>query len=170
MALRGPFNFFGIQKDAAYARVLGVQGGKFGWNGKIGVWPTEPPAPDPTQYAPPVFPAAQIDVAAPYVPGEDAMAAIYRAAAELPAFGQMASDEPPPIVISRSAFLQRFTQAERIAVRALAQTDAEADDVLWLLTMSDPVTLTNPLVPYGLNLLAAKGALTAERATQIATP
>ena len=72
---------------------------------------------------------------------------------------------PEPVVprdITAIAFLQRFTTAERVAIRASA--DPIIADYLDLLRVSTLVNLDNADTVQGVSYLVAQGLLTPERA------
>ena len=76
--------------------------------------------------------------------------------------------DPAPVIatpMSRLEFLQRFTTAERLAIRA--STDPGVSDFLFLLDHADTVTTTDALTQQGVNYLVSLGLLTATRAAQI---
>jgi hypothetical protein len=78
-------------------------------------------------------------------------------------------DPPPPeLTVSLPAFLKRFAPTERIACWTSA--DPVVIDLVKMLLAADPVHLDDPLVPYGLSILEAKGILPAGRAAVIGTP
>jgi len=70
--------------------------------------------------------------------------------------------------ISHVAFLKRFTQEERVAIRAAAQAVPEIDDYLEMLKAAGAdVDLTDPITAQGLQALEAAGLLDEGRAAEI---
>ena len=78
-----------------------------------------------------------------------------------------------PIVAPISAsmdkiyFLQRFTQAERIAIRTAAKSSAALEDFLELLNATTTVNTNDPLTIAGLHTFEQVGLLAVGRANQI---
>jgi hypothetical protein len=72
-------------------------------------------------------------------------------------------------VMSSGAFLLKFTQPERTAIRAAAKQNAQLDDFLYLLENFSTVDKTNPVVVAGLSALTAVGLLAAGRQAEILT-
>lgn len=66
-------------------------------------------------------------------------------------------------------FLQRFTQQERIAMRAAAQTDASIGDFLAMLDVlgDQALDLTEPFALQGIQAMHAAGVLAAGRGAEI---
>lgn len=123
MALMGTFNLFGVSVPTAYALVLSVNGGKQqgAWFGRVGIYAERPPAPDPANPQAAPQPAQIVDISAPYVANQDALKTIYDAAAAMPSFSQMTSDEPKNI-LTLLEFMDRFSDGENDRIHA--STDA----------------------------------------------
>jgi hypothetical protein len=77
---------------------------------------------------------------------------------------------PPPAIIDRFAFTQRFTFTERSGILAAAKTDIEVETILHDLSDTAIVDLTSPALTLSLDLLVTKNLLTAARKTEILTP
>lgn len=78
--------------------------------------------------------------------------------------------EPPPPavrVISVADFLERFSQAERISIRAAGKNDAILEDWLDLLYHASEIDLDSQYVTQGLAYAVAQTFLTPERSTAI---
>lgn len=74
---------------------------------------------------------------------------------------------PRPKTYTPLQWKLRFTQEERIAMRAAAAQSPQLADFLDLLNSAQDVVNTNPLVKQGLDGFVAAGALTADRVAQI---
>lgn len=69
------------------------------------------------------------------------------------------------------AFMQRFTQPERVAIRTLAQNDMNAADFMAMLNSAQEVILNDPTVAAGVGYCASKiPAITAQRVADIMNP
>lgn len=66
-------------------------------------------------------------------------------------------------------FLTRFTQAERIAIRTAAQSNAAVADYLAMQDAAGSITLTDQRTIDGVNALEAAGLIGAGRAAKILT-
>jgi hypothetical protein len=75
-----------------------------------------------------------------------------------------------PTVITPAAFLARFTDAERAAVRQAALDNAEIALGLTEGFAHGPIDLHNPLILPWMQELVTAGCLTQDRMTQIMTP
>lgn len=71
--------------------------------------------------------------------------------------------------ITQLAFLRRFTDAERVAIRTAAKSNAQVEDYLDLLAKSQDVDLTDPLTVGGVQALEAGGLIATGRAAEILT-
>lgn len=71
-------------------------------------------------------------------------------------------------VITKLDYLRRFTQAERIAVRAAAKQSPELEDYLSLLDLAENVDLQDPDIVGALAMLEYAGLIGAGRAAEIA--
>ena len=76
---------------------------------------------------------------------------------------RMASDR----ILTKLEYLRRFTQAERIAIRAAAKAVAELDDYLELLALAQDVRLDDPDIVAALNMLESGGLIGDGRAQEI---
>jgi hypothetical protein len=81
-------------------------------------------------------------------------------------------EEPPaPVptvrVLSKVTYLKRFTQTERINIRAAAAANPVVDDYVQLLNLTSEVDLDDPDTVGGANALEAAGLLEAGRAAEI---
>lgn len=75
---------------------------------------------------------------------------------------------PLPVrVVTSLAFMERLTQAERIAIRTAARESAELEDWLDMLRAAQEVNLDDPRTVEGVGVLVAAGLLTSERAAEI---
>lgn len=81
-------------------------------------------------------------------------------------FAQPAPDPASP-VMSRLAFMRRFTMQERIAIRAAVPTDPVLADVNALLELAQEVSLDDPDTQMAIGYMTQLGILTAERAAEI---
>ena len=88
-----------------------------------------------------------------------------------PFTGYLPTDYKPMTPLT---FLQRMTQAERIATRTQAQTDANIADFMYLLDHAPTVMLNDPEVVAGIDYLgtvpSATPILTAARIAAILNP
>lgn len=76
----------------------------------------------------------------------------------------------PPKILSKVAYLKRFTQAERIAIRSAAKVSPQVNDYIEMLNAAaDVVHLEDPITAEGLYALEAAGLLAAGRAAEILT-
>lgn len=75
-----------------------------------------------------------------------------------------------PSVITKSAFLARFTSAEMTLISGAARANDTVN--VWLITAqaAEAIDLTNPETKAGLDALVAAGLITGARETQILTP
>lgn len=69
--------------------------------------------------------------------------------------------------ITRLAFMQRFTQPERLAIRQAAKTEPEIEDYLAMVDAATFIDLTRADTIASVNALASAGLLTTERAAEI---
>ena len=91
------------------------------------------------------------------------------------AYAQVADPPPPPAptvyggrrIITQFEFLQLFTQAERIAIRAAAASNGAIYDYLDLLAKAQQVNLDDGPTVTGVNTLESAGLLAAGRAAVI---
>lgn len=74
---------------------------------------------------------------------------------------------PPPNILTPSGFKQRFTQAERVAIRAAADSDTVIDDLLDILATAQDVDMADPNVTGGLDYMESQGLITATRKDEI---
>lgn len=74
---------------------------------------------------------------------------------------------PGVTVWTQLAFLRRMTSAERVAIRALAKTDPNAEDFMELLAAADEVRSDDQDVMAGLQYLPDVGTLAAGRMAEI---
>lgn len=74
---------------------------------------------------------------------------------------------PQPRVLSYNELIQLFTGAERKSLRALAQTNEDAADVLDLLRTAPAIPLAAPRTAQLLQQLVTLGVLTAQRRAAI---
>ena len=73
----------------------------------------------------------------------------------------------PARVVTPLDFLNLFSDAERLGIRAAAKTDIIVDDVLDQIRLAQEVDLTSPRTAGALDVLIAKSLLTAERKAEI---
>lgn len=81
-----------------------------------------------------------------------------------------AHETPAPVrvvVISRLAFLQRFTVQERIAIRNAAKSNPVIEDFMHLLDLAADVDLTHTPTMQGVGYLELQGLIAAGRAAAI---
>jgi hypothetical protein len=74
---------------------------------------------------------------------------------------------PPPKIHTHRSFLKRFTGAEFKAIRNAAKTDGDVDMFMYLFERAQDVNLDDPDTIAGVQMLVAKGILTAPRAAVI---
>ena len=79
------------------------------------------------------------------------------------------ADPVPETKITRLAFKNRMTQAERIAVRAASDTDPVIFDFMDLVSDAQFIDLSRADTIAGLNYLESQGHLAAGRADEILT-
>ena len=72
-----------------------------------------------------------------------------------------------PAVFTAFQFLLRFTEAEREAFRAAAETDTKVADFMQLCTAASQVEANHPMTIAGMNYLVAQGLLTQARADEV---
>ncbi len=63
----------------------------------------------------------------------------------------------PPAPISKLTFLSRFTQAQRVAIRAARDTDAIVGDAMYMLDLADVVDTTHADTVAFVNYMAQAG-------------
>lgn len=74
----------------------------------------------------------------------------------------------PSKILSKVAYLKRFTQAERIAIRSAAKVSPQVNDYIEMLNAAaDVVHLEDPITAEGLQALETAGLLAAGRAAEI---
>lgn len=78
--------------------------------------------------------------------------------------------EPTEPAITPLQFIERFTQAEQLAIVTAAMSSAELR--LWYdkLMAAQEVVFSDPRLPAGLDALVAAGLITAERKVELLTP
>lgn len=76
---------------------------------------------------------------------------------------------PPPsnTTLTRVAFLRRFTQDERIAIRTAAASSPAVQDYMNLLELAEDVSLADPVTIGGVQALETSGILATGRAAEI---
>ena len=79
-------------------------------------------------------------------------------------FPEMPSVSP---VWTAFEFLLRFTEAEREAFRAAAETDTKVADFMQLCTAASQVEANHPMTIAGMDYLVAEGLLTQARANEV---
>lgn len=70
-------------------------------------------------------------------------------------------------VITRLAFLRKFTAGERVAVRAACAVSPELSDFMALLDMAESVDLDDDDIVSGVSMLAQAGLIAPERVAQV---
>lgn len=70
-------------------------------------------------------------------------------------------------VLQQVEFFKRFTQAERIAIRAAAKTNGQVDDFVRMADASPTIDLDDPLVIADMNALEAASFIAAGRSAII---
>ena len=70
-------------------------------------------------------------------------------------------------ILTKVAYLKRFTQAERMAIRGAAKESPQVEDYVELLNLSEEVDLDDPETVLGVNTLEAAGLIGAGRAAEI---
>lgn len=83
-----------------------------------------------------------------------------------------APDAPPmpvvaPVILTKLQFLRRFTQAERITMRAAASASAEMFDYMELLRLAEEVVLNDPDTIAGVTMMEVAGIIGAGRAQEV---
>jgi len=74
-----------------------------------------------------------------------------------------------PRLLTKVAYLKRFTQAERIGIREAAKVNAVVEDYVELLNLAQDVDLADPETIAGVQQLEAAGLLVTGRAAEILT-
>jgi hypothetical protein len=74
---------------------------------------------------------------------------------------------PNNTVITKLAFLRRFTQAERITLRGAAAQSPALADYMAMIDMAQDVTLSDPDTVAGVKMLEAAGLIAAGRTQEI---
>ena len=77
---------------------------------------------------------------------------------------------PNDPVVSKLAFLSRFTQNERISIRVQLTADPIIEDANQMLSLADMVDLTHADTQQYVGYLGMKGYLTDARVAEILTP
>ena len=72
--------------------------------------------------------------------------------------------------ISPLEFMERFTKAERATIRAKSNTNTDLADFFDLLRATTRVTLDDPKVVAGVDLLVSLSVITAARKAEILSP
>jgi hypothetical protein len=87
-------------------------------------------------------------------------------------FGNFAKALPPPSspIMSRLAFMRRFTSEERIAVRQAALQNVVLADAQELLSLAQEVNLEDPDTVNTVQYMVMLSLLTPERGAEILTP
>lgn len=80
---------------------------------------------------------------------------------------ELPAPAPPPPVLTQLQFRLLLTQDERLAARALRETDAALDDFLELMDFASEINLGDPLTVQGLSYAASLGLFTPERLAAI---
>lgn len=75
--------------------------------------------------------------------------------------------EPEGLALTKLGYLRRFTQAERIAIRAAAAASAELTDYLELLSLAEDVRTDDPDTRAAVEMLEAVGLIAPGRAAEI---
>lgn len=76
----------------------------------------------------------------------------------------------PSTVMSKRDFLVRFTQAERLAIRAQMATDPVIADANQLMELSEAIDVTDEYAVQYVGYLATQGLIAAERVAEILAP
>lgn len=76
----------------------------------------------------------------------------------------------PNYIVTKYAFLTRFTTVERTAALTEAKTNVSVEDFLSLLYAAEYVDLSNPETIAGVDLLVSLGILTPTRGQEILNP
>lgn len=76
-------------------------------------------------------------------------------------------DVPPTKVWTKIAYLRRFTQEERVAIRSAAKVVPELEDYLALLELADEVRSDDSDIASALAILEGAGLIGAGRAQEI---
>jgi hypothetical protein len=70
-------------------------------------------------------------------------------------------------ILTKLQFLQRFTAAERVAIRQAAKAVPALEDYMAMLDAAQHIEIDRPDTIAGVNALAAAGLLTEQRAAEI---
>lgn len=73
----------------------------------------------------------------------------------------------PQHVLTKLEYLRRFTQEERIAIRAAAKQSAQLEDYLSMLELAQDVTLSDPDTQGAVQMLEHAGLIAPGRAAEI---
>lgn len=76
----------------------------------------------------------------------------------------------PNYIVTKFAFLTRFTPTERTAALTESKTNVQVEDFWSLLYAAEYVTLNNPETIAGIDLLVSLGILTPARGQEILNP
>ena len=75
--------------------------------------------------------------------------------------------KPTSRIITKLAYLRRFNQDERIAIRAAAEVSPQLQDYMALLELSEEISLDDPDTIAAVNMLEMVGLIAAGRAAEI---
>lgn len=72
-----------------------------------------------------------------------------------------------PRIISKLAYLRRFTSEERTAVRAASKVSPVLEDYLELMALAEEINLDDADIISAVNMLSAAGLITPTRANEV---
>lgn len=154
MAIKGTYNFRGLDVPNIYLKVISISGNDVTWTAQIGAFTSLATAtPALETFMKSVSYRAGVD---PFSDVED------RLMAEHPGFVRVS-----PKRITRLEFLQRFTQTERVTIRTAAKQSVPIEDYLALVDAATFIDVTRPDTMAGVQALEQLGLIGAGRAAQI---
>ena len=152
MAVKGTYNFRGLDIPDIYLKVTQLVGNENGWTATVGAYADLQAQPLETfskmlSYRPGVDPFGEF---------EDKLLADY------PGFVRVS-----PKRITQLEFLNRFTQAERVTIRTAAKQSVPIEDYLALVSAATFIDITRADTIAGVQALEQLGLIGAGRAAEI---
>jgi hypothetical protein len=156
MAVKGTYNFRGMQVPDVYLKVTQITGNEAGWTAQVGAFANSTTVDPLETFVKAVGYRAGID---PFIDLEDKL---------LQDFAGFVRVSPKRI--TRLEFMQRFTGDERIRVRTAAQQSQQIADYMDLVALATFIDITRQDTIAGVQALEALGLIAAGRAAQILDP
>lgn len=153
MAVKGTYSFRGVDIPDIYLKVTQLVGNEQGWTATVGAFAslTEPMPLE--SFSKMLSYRAGVD---PFGDFEDKLLQDY------PGFVRVS-----PKRITQLEFLNRFTQAERVAIRTVAKTQVPIEDYLALVSAATFIDITRPDTIAGVQALETFGLIGVGRAAAI---